>query len=79
MDIFAINHPGLITVCESLPGISDHDIVDVQAVMSIKYQKYSQRKIYLWKKVDFAEVKKDFRQFSSFVSDYSVDTDVEIL
>ena len=31
-------------------------------------------------KTDFVEVKEDFRQFSSFVSDYSVDTNnVEIL
>ena len=47
LDIFATNRPGLVTVCESLPGISNHDIVHVQAVMSIKYQKRLQRKIYL--------------------------------
>ena len=40
-------------------AISDHEVVHVAAVMSLKYQKPSRRQIYLWNKVNFDEVREN--------------------
>ncbi|CAG2194097.1 unnamed protein product [Mytilus edulis] len=47
----------LITKIKSIPGISDHDIVLVDAICKPQRSKQSQHKIYLWKKVDIKKIK----------------------
>ena len=80
LDISATNRPSFVEKCETLSGISDHDIVHVIAVMSLQYQKPVRRKIYLWRQANFDDIRNDFEQFSfSFVSNNPTDTDVESL
>ena len=65
LDVFATNKPDCVTICEPLSGVSDHDIIHVRAITTIKYPKPSQRKVHLWNKANFELIKKDFKQFSS--------------
>ncbi|CAG2232024.1 unnamed protein product [Mytilus edulis] len=57
LDLFCTNQPALITKIKSIPGISDHDIVLVDAICKPQRSKQSQHKIYLWKKVDIKKIK----------------------
>ena len=80
LDIFATNKPDLIRKCEALPGISDHEIILIKALTSINYQTPIRRKVYLWNKTSFDQIKEDFTDFSSsFVSDNSLDTNIDEL
>ena len=64
-NILATNKPDLVTACEPLSGIGDHEAVHIRAITTIKYSKPLQRKVYLWNKVNFDQVKEEFKQFSS--------------
>lgn len=57
LDLFCTNQPALITKIKTIPGISDHDIVLVDAICKPKRAKQSQHKIYLWKKADLNQMK----------------------
>ena len=48
LDIFCCNRPALITMCKPLPGISDHDILFITSLLSVKINPPVKRKIYLW-------------------------------
>ena len=52
LDLFLSNRPSLVNRCESLPGLSDHDIVYVDSNIIAKRQKPIRRKIYIWKRAD---------------------------
>lgn len=39
LDIFATNRPSLVTSCEPLSGVSDHEIVIIQSQVYAKYQR----------------------------------------
>ena len=57
LDIFATNKPNVVTACEPLSCIGDHEAVNIRAITTIKYSKPLQRKVYLWNKVNFDQVK----------------------
>ena len=50
LDIFCSNRPALITTCKALPGISDHNILFITSLLSVKINLPAKRKIYLWSK-----------------------------
>ena len=53
LDIFCTNRPSLVTCCQILPGISDHEAVLVKTLTVLEHPKPTKRKIYLWNRVDF--------------------------
>ena len=57
LDVFLTNRPFLIKKCKAVPGVSDHDIVFVEASTRATITKQPQRKIFLWKHVDIEEKK----------------------
>lgn len=80
LDIFITNHPSLVNQCSPISGIGDHDRVLVDLNTAINHDKPTKRKIYLWDKADIDSIREDAREFSStFVSGYSVDSDVNML
>ena len=80
LDIFATNKPDLVTACEPLSDIGDQEAVHIRAITTIKYSKPLQRKVYLWNKVNFDQVKEEFKQFScTYVANNSIDTNVNLL
>ena len=80
LDVFLTNRPSLIEKCKAVPGVSDHDIVFVEASTRATRTKQPQRKIFLWKHVDIEEKKPDVLDFSTrFTTQYSASTDVNEL
>lgn len=80
LDIFITNHPSLVNKCFPISGIGDHDGVLVDLDTTINHYKPAKRKIYLWDKADFDSIREDAKEFSStFVSRYSVDSDINML
>ena len=52
LDVFSTNRPSLINTCYPLPGISDHEIIFISSVTSVKFNPPTKRKTYLWSKAD---------------------------
>ena len=48
LDIFCTNRPSLVSCCQILPGISDHEAVLVKTSTVLKHTKPTKRKIYQW-------------------------------
>ena len=80
LDIFLTNRPSLIGKCKAVPGVSDHDIVVVEASTRAVKTNPQRRKILLWKQVDIENLKPDVLDFSTkLTSQYSADNNVNIL
>lgn len=62
LDVFITNHPSLLNRCIPCPGLSDHDIVMIDANINVvaSRQKPVRRLIHLWKKVDTEKMAEDF-------------------
>eukprot|EP00745_Piridium_sociabile_P038619 TRINITY_DN7074_c0_g1_i3.p1 TRINITY_DN7074_c0_g1~~TRINITY_DN7074_c0_g1_i3.p1 ORF type:complete len:816 (+),score=128.54 TRINITY_DN7074_c0_g1_i3:312-2759(+) len=72
LDIFMTNRPSLINKCETLPGISDHDVVYIDSDIEAQRPKPVKRKILLWKRANFEELKTHAAAFRDlFMSKYT--------
>ena len=56
LDLYLTNRPSLVNRCESLPGLSDHDIAFIDSNVSAKRHKPIKRKIYIWKRAKIEEL-----------------------
>ena len=67
LDLFCTNQPSLINKVKSIPGISDHNIVLVDASCNPKRSKKKkpQHKIYLWKQTNMKDLKNLTSKFVS--------------
>ena len=80
LDVFITNRPSLIEKCKPIPGLSDHDIVFVQASTRVPRQRPPRRKIRLWGKADTAGLHQSASEFASnFTSQYSAASDIDTL
>ena len=80
MGVFITNRSSLIYKCKPIPGVSDHDIVFVEAKVLVPRKKLSQTKIYLWKQADLDNMDLKVKAFSpSFTSEYTADTGINTL
>ena len=80
LDTFATNHPSLVNKCIPISGIGDHDGVYINLDSTINHEKPAKRTVYLWDKADFDTIRNVIQEFSStFVSRYSVDSDINKL
>ncbi|CAC5414252.1 unnamed protein product [Mytilus coruscus] len=75
LDIFCTKQPNLITKIKSIPGISDHNIVLVDAICMPKRATQCPHKIFLWKKVDLEKIKNIIK---SFIYDLLSQTTLEL-
>ena len=57
LDLFCTNKPGLTKSIHGLPGLSDHDIVCADCHVRARAIRKPTRKIYLWSKTDWVELK----------------------
>ena len=53
LDLCFVSHPDLFTLCQTAPGISDHDSVIVEFSTQIKLVKKSPREIFLYHKANW--------------------------
>jgi len=80
LDIFATNQPSLVSSCNPITGIGDHDGVCLTLDVSIQYQKPAKCTIYLWNKTNFVIIRDVIHKFCSlFLVNNSVDSDIEVL
>ncbi len=80
LDIIATNRPSLVSRCEGMPGLSDHDTVFLELNTKATRRKQVRRKIFLWNKANFDIIRIKTKEFSDqFVDDYSHSTPVELL
>jgi len=79
LDIFLTNRPSLVNCCNVVPGISDHEAIVVQSSIVAPLQT-TQHNIYLWNKADNRGMKDTALNLcNSFLENYSVSTNVEVL
>ena len=80
LDIFLTKRPSLVDKCKPIPGVSDHDIVFVEASTRAAKTKPTQQNILLWKHVYISNLKPDVLSFSNdLTSQCTSDTDVNTL
>ena len=60
LDIFVTNRPSLVNKRNPIPGLSDQDIVPIDANIVPTRQKPTRRLIYLWKKANLTEMEQAF-------------------
>ncbi|MCG8035359.1 MAG: hypothetical protein JAZ03_24705 [Candidatus Thiodiazotropha taylori] len=80
LDIFISNRPSLIERCKPLPGVSDHDVVFVQASTRVPRNKPPSRRIFLWKHAKTENLRDKISEFSkSFTDNNSPNSDINRL
>ena len=65
LDIFLTNTPDMVNRCETIPGISDHDIPFLDVSSRVILNKKAPRKIYQFHKADFDAIVKTIANFGS--------------
>ena len=65
LDFWLTNKPSLVRQCNSIPGISDHDIVLTDSDFKAKINKKAPHKIHLWDKADWANLRSKTSIFSN--------------
>ena len=80
LDLFLTNRPSLILRSSPLPGISDHDIVLIEARPVAKRNKQIRRKISLWKRANLHKLKEECTTFQErFTQEYNTSSSVEAM
>ena len=67
LDLYFTSHPSLVKACQTVPGISDHDIIVVDSDIKPKYNKVSRRKVYNYKKADWNDVSSKMEKLTTEV------------
>ena len=75
MDLFATNRPSLIKKVKVSLGISDHEVICVESVLTATVAETIPRKVYLWHKANYAIDNDKVVDFcKDFTSHYSIST-----
>ena len=78
LDLFFTNRPTFIKSCSIEPGISDHDILLVSICTSVFKPIQTCRKLYLWNRANFDEMRAKFTNLSrDFFDHFTIDTPIE--
>ena len=80
LDLFLTNRPSLVTRCEPLPGLSDHEIVYTESTAAAKRRKPVEREINLWNKTDFDKVREAATSLTAdFFAAYNINTPIDTM
>ena len=80
LDIFATNRPTLLNKCLPIPGISDHEAVYIETMITAKYNPPVRRKIFLWSKANFQLISQYIHDFNlKFLSNYTHESSVQLM
>ena len=83
LDIVLTNRPSLVNRCEGAPGLSDHDIVFLDANIQANRVKPVRRKIHLWKRADLEALRYSVMKWADgYVSRFTssaTNTDVDLM
>ena len=71
LDLFCTNKPGLTKCIHTLPAISDHELVCVDTEIRATYSKKTPRKVHLWSRANWSEMKSGLSKFKDeFMESY---------
>ena len=73
LDLIFTNTPTFVQNIEILPGLGDHDILSVDALLTPKRIKIPRRKVYLYKKGKFDLISNDMDKFAKTLTDDAVE------
>jgi exonuclease III len=59
LDLFLTNQPSLVKSCNTIPGISDHNMIIVDTDLKTRYNKPKRREINIFKKASWDQIKTD--------------------
>jgi hypothetical protein len=59
LDLCFTNNPGFVNSYDVKPGLSDHDVVVINASIKPKIVKLPKRKVFLYKKAEFSKIAED--------------------
>ena len=76
LDLCFTNRPGLVKNTQTIPGISDHEMVVVDSEFKAKINKSKPRRVYRYKNVNWEEVKTVTKQFNQDLLANFENTDV---
>ena len=77
LDLFFTNKPDLVTNCELLAGLGDHEAVSIKNSLFIKKKKPTKRKILLWNRADVNKIKEKTHTFrNTFLKKFSTSSNV---
>jgi len=78
LDLFITNIHSLIERSNSLPGLSDHDMILVQARTKAARTKAPQRRILLWKGADQTTIRSAVQDFTNrFIQDHTATSAID--
>ena len=78
LDLFITNSPSLITLVDTIPGVSDHEIVTVQSNVRLSVTKQIPRRILCYSKADWDSILHELEDFQSNLNNvdpYHADTE----
>jgi hypothetical protein len=64
----------LVKSCETIPGISDHDMLVIDSDLKPTYNKPKCRKVYIYKGVDMNAIKQNMTELSENIINTDVDS-----
>ena len=79
LDLFFTSNPTLVDEVSILPGLSDHDIVQINVNVRLSQNKQVPRNIPLYKKADWDQLKQSMRDFYSELQTDLATSDVQEL
>ena len=68
LDLYLTNNPSLVKSCETIPGLSDHDMLVVDSDLKPNYSKPKRRKIFIYKRADMEKIKQEMSELSSKIT-----------
>ena len=66
----------LVKSCETIPGISDHDMLVIDSDLKPTYNKPKRRKVYIYKRADMNTIKQNSLNMTE-LSENIINTDVD--
>ena len=69
MDLVFTSNESLISSCEVVPGISDHDAVLTSIDIKPKATQHQKRSVYLYNKGDMDSIKSDLKSLASEIKE----------
>ena len=69
LDLFITNFPSLITLVDTIPGVSDHEIVMVQSTVRLPVIKQIPRRILSYSRADWDSISAELEELQSTFND----------
>ena len=77
LDLYFTNIPSLVKSCETIPGISDHDMLVIDSDLEPTYNKPKCRKVYIYKRVDMNTIKQNMTELTENIINTDEDSPID--